>query len=530
MTAAQTTVLQPSRSRHRRPTSRTLAVPQAIAVLPIATILIIQAFLSIRLAHIGIASDDEGLYIYSGHQLINELWHGGGSPYYETYFSGAPVIYPVLAAMVDHVGGLVLVRLMSGVFILGATWLLYATTQWIFGYWPAVTAAGLFASLGITQFLSAYATYDAMALMLMAAAAYCAVRAASDQRSRWLLLIPVMLLVANATKYASALFDPVVILLAALLIRDAGWKRVLQRAAVLTCTSFVLLAVAVLLAGTSYLKGVLATTLARSGTAFFQVPTAPHTVVLRSWDWIGVIVCLGIVAVIISIPHRRERAHLALIIVLVIAGTLVTIENMRLRSLTSVDKHDDFGAWFTCIAAGYALARFAELARSWFVRIPLIAVAMSGVAVVATLYSSQAATFFGSAGQVMPRVAAIQPYVKPGPQHYLFSYAAALTYYLRPSLSWTQVVEHNYIKYPVPGRPGTFLEGAPGFRAAIGHHWFAVISFASSSIHPWDAWDQLELNAVRSTSGYILVSTADGLTYIYAPDYPRWAATNHGDM
>ena len=155
---------------------------------------------------------------------------------------------------------------------------------------------------------------------------------------------------------------------------------------------------------------------------------------------------------------------------------------------------------------------------------------MSGVAAVAALYSSQAATFFASPGPVMPRVAAIQPYAKPGPQHYLLSYASPLTYYLRPGLSWTQIVEHNYIKYPVPGRPGTFLEGAPGFRAAIGHHWFAVISLVSASIHPWDAWEQLELNAVRSTSGYILISTADGLTYIYAPDYPGRYAINHGNI
>lgn len=487
-----------------------------------------QALLSIRLAHVGVASDDEGLYIYSGHQLIHELWHGGGSPYYETFFSGAPVIYPVLAAIVDHIGGLLLVRLMSGVFILGATWLLYATTRWIFGYWPAVTAAGLFASLGITQFLSAYATYDAMALMLMAAAAYCAVRAATDYRNRWLLLIPVILLVANATKYASVLFDPVVILLAALMIGDSGWKRMLQRATVLTCTTLMMLVIAVLLAGSSYTKGILGTTLDRSGTAYFQVPAAPHIVALRSWDWIGLIVCLGILAIIINMSHRRERGHLALMIVLVVAGTLVTIENMRLHSLTSVDKHDDFGAWFTCIAAGYALARFAELAHSWLVRIPLIVAALSGVVVIAALYSSQSTSFFATPGSVMPRVAAIQPYVSPGSQHYLISYATPLTYYLRPSLSWQQVIEHNFIEYPVPGRPGTFLEGAPGFRMAIGHHWFAVISFASPSIDPWDTSEQLELNAVRSTSGYILISNADGLTYIYAPDYPSWDATNHG--
>lgn len=522
MIATEASVRSLPRASHRRPASKTPSVPRTVVGLPVAAILVMQALMSIRLAHVGIASDDEGLYIYSGHQLIHELWHGGGSPYYETYFSGAPVIYPVLAAMADSLGGLVLVRLMSGLFMAVATWLLYTTTRRIFGYWPAVTAAGLFASLGITQYLSAYATYDAMALMLMAAAAYCAVRSATDHRSRWLLFIPVILLCANATKYASVLFDPVVILLAALMVRDGGRKRMLQRAIALTCTSLALVVTVVLLAGTSYLKGVLSTTLDRSGTAFFQVPTAPHVVALRSWDWIGVIVCLGLVAVIINIPHRRERTHLALIIMLVVAGMLVTIENMRLHSLTAVNKHDDFGAWFTCIAAGYALARFAELARSWLVRVPLIVLAVSGVVAVASLYSSQSATFFASPGPVMPRVEAIQPYVKPGPQHYLLAYATPLTYYLHPSLSWTQVVEHNYIKYPEPGRPGVFLQGAQGFRAAIGHHWFAVISLAAQSVDPWDSWEQVELNAVRSTSGYILISTADGLTYIYAPDYPRW--------
>lgn len=520
MTATKTAVLQSPRTRHRRPASTTLVISRIFPALPIIAILVMQAVLSIRLARSGIASDDEGLYIYSGHQLIHELWHGGGSPYYETFFSGAPVLYPVLAAMLDHVGGLVLVRLMSGVFMLGATWLLYATTRRIFGYWPAVTAAGLFASLGITQFLSAYATFDATALMLIATAAYCAVRVATDHRSRWLLLIPVILLLANATKYASLLFDPVVIILAALMIQDGGWKRVLQRAAVLTSTLLVMLVVVVLLAGSSYFKGIVGTTLARSGTAYFQVPAAPHLVAQRSWDWIGVIVCLGLVAVIINISHRRERAHLSLLIVLVIAGILVTIENMRLHSLTAVNKHDDFGAWFTCIAAGYALARFAELARSWLIRIPLIIGAISGVVFVAVLYGSQSTSFLSDPGPVMPRIAAIQPYVKPGSQHYLIAYATPLTYYLHPSLSWTQVVEHNYISYPVPGRPGMLLEGVPGFKAAIADHWFAVISFASPSIHPWDALEQLELNAVRSTSGYILISTADGPTYIYAPDYP----------
>ena len=125
---------------------------------PLALILVAQTLLSVRLIPPSYASGDEGRYIYAGHQLISQLWHGGGSPYYETYLSGAPVIYPVLAAMADHMGGLVAVRLMSLLFMLTATGMLFATAKKLFGYSSAVLAAALFAGLGLTQDLGSLAT------------------------------------------------------------------------------------------------------------------------------------------------------------------------------------------------------------------------------------------------------------------------------------------------------------------------------------------------------------------------------------
>ena len=86
--------------------------------LPLAVILAVQTVLSARLIPLSIATGDESLYIYSGHQLIYEMWHGGGSPYYETFFSGSPYLYPVMAAVIDHVGGLAAVRLASLFFML----------------------------------------------------------------------------------------------------------------------------------------------------------------------------------------------------------------------------------------------------------------------------------------------------------------------------------------------------------------------------------------------------------------------------
>src|SRR6266852_2380131 len=166
--------------------------------LPLATILIAQVLLSVRLIPGSYASGDEGRYIFAGHQLIYELWHGGGSPYYETFFSGAPVIYPVLAAFADHLGGLVAVCLMSTVFMAVTTVMLFQLTRSLFGYWSGLLAAGLFAGLGLTQDLGALATYDAMALMLIAVAAYCAVRAGGQQGrpTGWLLATPAVLFLA----------------------------------------------------------------------------------------------------------------------------------------------------------------------------------------------------------------------------------------------------------------------------------------------------------------------------------------------
>lgn len=527
-------VTRPSRSRHRRPDAGRRIRARALTLAPVAGFLLLQAVLSIRLLHASGASGDESLYIYSGHQLIYELWHGGGSPYYEEYFSGAPVIYPVLAATLDHVGGLSLVRLVSGGFMLIATGLLYATARRLFGYWPAVIAIGLFASLGITQDLGAYATFDAMALMIMAFAAYCAVRAPDG--SKWLLYIPAVLLVANATKYASIIFDPIVIMLAALALRSQGWRRVAQRAAALSLATASVLAVAVALAGVSYLKGILFTTIARkTGTGILSLnPSSPIDILNYSWHLIGLVVLLGVLAVIVAMLIPKERPVFFLLLLFVIAGSLVTAEALKLGDLTSVNKHDDFGVWFTAIAAGYLLARGAELARGRYARAMWILPAFAVVGISAYFYTSLR-PIDGSANMYGTRV--LIPYLKVGStNNYLIGGRIndAVMYHYHLAIPWFHDFDDNYVKYPVPGRGGdssgsvqgltctslapkcVYVVGPAGVEAAIRAHWFAVVSFIGQNHLPVD---KVELEAVQTTPGYELVSTAGGQTYVYAPDY-----------
>jgi hypothetical protein len=533
MIAAETIALQP-RTSHRRPVSKTRAIPRVLPVVPIAAILIMQAFMSIRLLYTTGASPDEALYIYSGHQLIHELWHSGGSPYYETYFSGSPVIYPVLAAALDHIGGLVLIRMVSCVFMLTATGLLFATARNLFGYWPAVTAAGLFAALGITQGLGAYATFDALALMLMAFAAYCAVKAPTS--AGWLVAIPGILLLANATKYASVLFDPVVIMLAALALRTEGWRRVGYRAAILAGVTACLLTIAIVLAGSSYLKGMLFTTIARkTGTGVLNLsPANSPTIVMFSWNRIGLIVIVGALAMIVALVVPKERSSFLLLTLFVIAGLLTTLEALRLQDLTSVNKHDDFGVWFTAMAAGYALARGAELIRNRYVGAVWIISALLSVPVALHFYGNNrpidTAADMNGAGRI---VAYLQ--VKSSNQYLMGGRLdEAILYNFHLAIPWWRVTTDNYVKYPLPGRGGkasgsvpgrvcdtlapgcVYIQGFDGARTAIRAHWFAVISFIGQNHLPIDT---VELDTVRTTPGYILVSTVGGPTYIYAPDY-----------
>jgi 4-amino-4-deoxy-L-arabinose transferase-like glycosyltransferase len=521
-------------ARQRQPSDRSPSISATLTGIPLVLILLVQAVISIRILPIAPASGDEALYIYSGHQLISELWNGGGSPYYETYFSGAPVIYPVFAAMLDHIGGLALVRLASGAFMLAATALLYATARRLLGYWPAVAAAALFASLGITQGLGAYATFDAMALALMAVAAYCSARAVAS--SRWLLVIPVFLLLANATKYASVVFDPVVIVVAALMLRPQGWQRVYLRVLALTSVTALLIGVCVVLAGTAYFKGILFTTVARkTGTGILNLNPASTSTILRfSWNLIGLIVVLGALAVIVSVIIPTERSLSPVLLVLATAGILVTLEAIHLQDLTSVNKHDDFGAWFTAMPAGYLLARGAEVMRRRYARAVWVIPAAAVLLFSFHTYSHDQPI---EPAPSLHGVSLIVPYLRAGSTNrYLIGgrLSDVILYDYRLAIPWQRAVDDNYVKYPLPGRGGdasgstpgltcshpalrcVYLQGTAGARAAIRAHWFAVISFLGQNYLPVD---RVELDAVRTTPGYELVSAVGGNTYVYAPDY-----------
>ena len=560
MTAAQTAQL-PRVADGFAPGAR-LTVPSRIAShLPLLAILAAQFALTARLMpYVGSDHSDEAIYIYGGTQLIRELLRGGGSPYYETWYSGAPVLYPVIAAVAAKLGGLLLARWMSVGFMLAATALLFLTARRLFGYWTGVAAAGLFAGLGVTQNLGALATFDAMSLMLLAFAAYCAARSAVS--ARWLLTIPLALLAANAAKYVTVLFDPVVIGLAALQLAPLGWRRSAQRVLSLSAASLVLTGAVVFLAGSGYVQGIMFTTLSRQGGA--QADFGSHfataaQVASLTWQWTGAVVALGALALLVPLLRSTgRRTHVLVLLLLLAAGLLVTVGNARLHTAQSMDKHDDFSAWFACIPAAYALAHLTALAGGRAVKVLLFAVAAATAGLSGWHYSqpSDLSGYFSAVPLASYHpYAFLDPYLRPDNQEYLLGSKYSAEMAEEAGIAWWQYSDDIYVKYPVPGRDGdahgqasglacggsgqppvtapgcVYLEGTAGYTAAIRAHWFALVTLDGN--HGLDA-DVAILAAVRSVPGYAQISDQGGApTFIYVPDYPAWqkahpAATRKG--
>ena len=528
--------------------------------LPLAGILVAQALLSARLIPGSYASGDEGRYIYAGHQLIYELWHGGGSPYYETYFSGAPVIYPVLAAIADSVGGLTAACLMSTVFMLITTLVLFLVTRDLFGYWSGILAAGLFAGLGLTQDLGALATYDAMSLMLISIGAYCAVRTGASRGgevSRWLLAIPMVLFLANATKYMTIIFDPVVIALAALQVsswsgratagqtpaRRAALKAMAKRVTALGLAVVTLDSIFLFVAGGAYLHGLMFSTLARksgSSAVFAAVKVANPVIVGDTWKWIGPILAAALLALAVAFLTRADLKTTATIALLIVAGLIVTLEGLHLHTVESMRKHDDFSAWFACAATGSVAARL-QL-RPLLSRIAPVVIGLA-VAVSGFHYSETARSTFeaGGSATTLQIASALRPYLMLPHGRFLIGGLANEQLVLIDSLEmhWYQLADDLYIKYPIPGhggdshgqamgpacfrlRPGCmYLEGVAGYRAAIAAHWFDLISMWGGHGIRQDAEI---VQAVEHTPGYVLIAIISGApTWIYAPAYRQRA-------
>jgi Dolichyl-phosphate-mannose-protein mannosyltransferase len=147
----------------------------------LALIMVLQALLTLRMSNT--AFEDEGLYLYVGHLEIRHFLHGAAlQGDYPSYFSGAPVLYPVLGALADGIGGLAAARALSLLEMLAVTGLIYAMSRRLFNERVGLCAAVLYAATEPALFLGNLATYDATALFLLTLATWLVVRLADRAR------------------------------------------------------------------------------------------------------------------------------------------------------------------------------------------------------------------------------------------------------------------------------------------------------------------------------------------------------------
>jgi hypothetical protein len=468
--------------------------------------LIVQGVLSARLLGSNTAFTDESTYLHAGRIELLSLFHNEGNPWYQTYFSGAPVLYPIIAAAANGIGGLVAARAVSLIFMLGATVFLYASAKEIFGKLAAFLAIAVYIALGPTQFLGAFATYDAMSLMLMAAATWCVIRSARVRReARWLLIAAALLALANATKYASAIWDPIVVGLAFVTATD---KKIV-RAATLALDTLIILGIGLAVGGPAYVKGIMWTTLARGyGT------DAPLSVLEHAWDWVGAILVMAAISTIIALILPSRRKYAALCAILTIAVVLAPANQARIHTLTSLQKHVDFGAWFGAIAVGYGLSQLVAWTRRGSVRITVSAL-ITGIVALPMGYVGvrQADYLYHSWPNSKPLISELTKLMTPGrSRHYLVEDYNVPMYYLQGSVPWQEWNSTWYLSYR--GRTGTVA-----YKEAIKAGYFALIVLDFNATKSLDA---TIVQAIHLNPSYQLVDVIRTSNAFGSGNYTIW--------
>lgn len=337
---------------HRRPRRR---IPG-----PLAAILAAQACLSLLLAVSNTAFEDEALYIWAGHVELAQWFHGAHglvSPF-TRYLSGAPQIYPPLAALADSAGGLLGARILSLAFMLATTCLLWSAAHRLSGRRAAVICCVLWLACESNLRMGGYATYDPMAIFCICLALWLVILAAGSDR--WYAelagLSALVMALGCVTAYSYAIYIPVVLGIGFL---AAARARSLKRAMVLVAWMAVILGVAFAVVPSlmGVWPGVFHTTLSRSITRDHQTVPAILQIAWASAGPFTVIISTG---ALIAVGAARKRSERFLPAALLAAAFVVPCYQILIaRTGWALDKHLTPGMWCAVLAAGMGFAQVA---------------------------------------------------------------------------------------------------------------------------------------------------------------------------
>lgn len=505
----RTTKRSPLASLRRNPCERFTA-----GRWPLVVILIIQAALSVRLFWANTTYQDEALYLVTGHLEWSHWLHGTPISQFQTYFSGAPVIYPPIGAAADALGGLAAARALSLCFMLIATVALHGVSKRFFGRTAAAFAASLFAGVGATQYLGSFATYDALALALLACATWLGVRAVENgslARNALFILAGTVLAIANATKYAATLFDPVVILTVMLFAwRQRGRIGGLDAGFLMFWTTIMVTVAALMAGGSSYWQGITFTTLTRAPSN-----SAPAAILIVSLGWAGIVAVLAVIGAVTVISTFRGRIERVLAITLALAVWLAPAEQARISTFTSLFKHVGFGEWFGAILGGFALASIVSavprikvdgaLRASWAV-----------IGVSSVIGFMLAGNQFASWPNTGNLVKVLRPLVKGGQnavlaadngnviEYYLPEYeSSSKEYFLDGQAQWQPRFNGDGFHYRNPSTSAV-VSGLKAYDLAVKYGYFNIITL--SNYQAWLSADEIIRADIKKNGTYQLVA------------------------
>lgn len=500
--AAATDATAPAsvRPRARRPST---------GVLLLGGILLVQTLSTLLLSNT--AFEDEAMYIYAGHREVAMLVHG--TPTYDdywSYFSGIPYLYPIVAAPFDTLAGLGGVRFLSLLCMLWATCAVWGTTRRLYGARPAAIAAALFAVSPPTLFLSWFATYDAMAIALLALAMWLVVRT-TTARAPWILLATIPLVLACGVKYASALFVPTVIGVS--FLAPLPRRQALRRALVFGAGVVGLLAAGLAAAGPGLRRGFSETTSHRLTAA------QPFgTIVGVCVTWGGFLTVLALIGVGFQAASRpagfdrdarwQRRRQILLATALATTALLPMLYQIHLQTTQSLHKHIGFGLMFAAPTAGYAVSRFSRLdAPNADRRLP--GLALGACIALGNLAIGVATQMYDSWPNSRAMVAAIRPLVDADPRHhYLAEEDEVPRYYLQDQTQPYQWATTFSFSYTPKG--GSALSGPDAYRRALADHYFTLVILDHGPTAALD--EQLDATLRSGQSGYHLVAAVAAKT------------------
>lgn len=417
---------------------------------------LLQAVLALRPGLNDNPFQDEGLYLYMGHRMIDHLAHGvvlTENP--GSFFSGSPGLYPVIAAVADHVGGLYAARLLSLAFAVLAMVATFGIGRQLFGRLAGLLGALAFALSGSVIFQSHLATYDAMAMSLFAVAAWLAVVSATRDQLLWAPIVALVLVAAFLTKYAAAVYAPGVGLLAVAVAwrTDHRWT-VLVRAATMVLTAAVVAVFIIMTWGNAIVPGIVSTTLDRDVLA----PAASSDLALSVLRWTGPWLALGVAG---ALTARRTWPVSVVLLGLSVAGPA---QQIVIGESTSLAKHVAFGMVFLSPLVGNLLACGVRRLR-WTGSL-IAVVAMVGLLVAGWQSSADFLTGWVDDRALLP---ILEADIAAAPGKAILGEEPSAQRYRLASITTPEMWADTFVFY-YDG-----LQGAPAYRRAIDQSHFGTI-------------------------------------------------------